>query len=98
MHLLPHSLFLISLVHAQPAQEQLQARATGSLTSWLASESPVALQGILNNIGASGSLVSGASPGIVVASPSTANPDYFYTWTYVLMTTSYSTILIACNI
>ncbi|KAJ5961553.1 hypothetical protein N7501_006494 [Penicillium viridicatum] len=40
-----------------------------------------ALKGILKNIGADGSAVSGASAGIVVASPSKSNPDYFYTWT-----------------
>lgn len=59
----------------------LEARATGSLTSWLASESPIALQGVLNNIGAAGSKAQGAKSGIVVASPSKSNPDYFYTWT-----------------
>lgn len=59
----------------------LEARATGSLTSWLASESPIALQGVLNNVGASGSKAQGAKSGIVVASPSKSNPDYFYTWT-----------------
>ncbi|CAL5874215.1 uncharacterized protein PFLUO_LOCUS8503 [Penicillium psychrofluorescens] len=44
-------------------------------------ESPVALQGVLKNIGANGSDVAGASAGAVVASPSTSHPDYFYTWT-----------------
>lgn len=39
------------------------------------------MQGVLNNIGANGSLVEGASPGIVVASPSTEDPNYFFTWT-----------------
>lgn len=37
--------------------------------------------GVLNNIGAQGTKAQGAHPGIVVASPSKANPDYFYTWT-----------------
>ncbi|EME79485.1 glycoside hydrolase family 15 carbohydrate-binding module family 20 protein [Pseudocercospora fijiensis CIRAD86] len=61
--------------------EALGPRATGTLESWLAAEGPIALQGILNNIGSSGSKVSGASAGIIVASPSKSNPDYFYTWT-----------------
>ncbi|KAM0720925.1 hypothetical protein Q7P37_003210 [Cladosporium fusiforme] len=52
-----------------------------SLDTWLDSERPIALQGILDNIGASGPQAAGAKPGIVVASPSTTNPDYFYTWT-----------------
>ncbi|QIW96004.1 hypothetical protein AMS68_001522 [Peltaster fructicola] len=51
------------------------------LSSWLATETPIALQGILDNTGASGSKVPGARQGIVVASPSTVNPNYFYTWT-----------------
>ncbi|KAK4498647.1 hypothetical protein PRZ48_009157 [Zasmidium cellare] len=66
---------------ALPAQDVLEPRATGSLDSWLAAESPVALQGILANIGGNGAKVAGAKSGIVVASPSKSNPDYFYTWT-----------------
>ncbi|WPH04005.1 extracellular glucoamylase protein, protein [Acrodontium crateriforme] len=70
---------IIGAALASPAA--LHERATGSLSSWLASESTVALQGILNNIGASGSKAPGAKSGIVVASPSTSNPNYFYSWT-----------------
>jgi len=66
---------------AAPAPSPLEARITGSLTSWLASESPIALQGVLNNIGSSGSKAPGAGSGIVVASPSTNDPDYYFTWT-----------------
>lgn len=62
-------------------QEAIQPRATGALASWLASEGSVALQGVLDNIGASGSKAAGADAGVVVASPSKTNPDYFYTWT-----------------
>lgn len=70
---------IVGAALASPAA--LHERATGSLSSWLASESTVALQGILNNIGASGSKAQGAKSGIVVASPSTSNPNYFYSWT-----------------
>lgn len=72
-------------------------RATTSLGTWLATESPYALDGVLNNIGANGGKVQGAGPGIVVASPSKSDPDCqyhpllldvpiltskdFYTWT-----------------
>ena len=70
-----------AVILAAPTQELLESRATGSLTSWLSSESSVALAGVLANIGSSGSRASGARPGIVVASPSKSNPDYFYTWT-----------------
>lgn len=51
------------------------ARRQTSLSSYIQSESTVALQGVLDNIGANGSKVSGASSGIVVASPSKVNPD-----------------------
>ena len=37
--------------------------------------------GVLNNIGAQGNKVQGANPGIIVASPSKTDPNYFYTWT-----------------
>ncbi|KAJ5660218.1 Glycoside hydrolase family 13 [Penicillium longicatenatum] len=57
------------------------ARRQSSLSSYIKSESSIAFQGVLDNIGADGSKVSGASSGVVVASPSKVNPDYFYTWT-----------------
>ena len=50
-------------------------RATGSLSSFIASESPIALQGVLNNVGAAGPKATGADPGLVVASPSKTDPD-----------------------
>lgn len=56
-------------------------RATGSLDDFISSESHIALQGVLNNIGyngasgPAGAKVSVAAPGLVVASPSKANPD-----------------------
>ncbi|KAI9835354.1 MAG: hypothetical protein M1838_005322, partial [Thelocarpon superellum] len=52
-----------------------------AVDSFLALESPIALQGILDNIGGGGKNVAGAIAGLVVASPSKTNPDYFYTWT-----------------
>ncbi|MCJ1412272.1 hypothetical protein MMC19_006365 [Ptychographa xylographoides] len=72
----------LPLCTAHPADaERISPRATGSLSSFITTESPIALQGILNNLGSSGSLAPGAAPGILVASPSTTNPNYFYTWT-----------------
>jgi glucoamylase len=50
----------------------LQAR---DLNSFVVSEKAVALQGALNNIGPNGSMVPGAGAGLVVASPSKANPN-----------------------
>nr|GAT49285.1 glycoside hydrolase family 15 protein [Mycena chlorophos] len=51
-----------------------------SVDSYVATESPIAKAGLLANIGPSGALASGASAGVVIASPSTVNPDYLYTW------------------
>lgn len=71
----------MALGHAVVAAPQLAARATTSLDTWLASETTVAREGILNNIGSSGAYAASAKPGIVIASPSTSNPNYYYTWT-----------------
>ncbi|CAK7262693.1 glycoside hydrolase 15 protein [Sporothrix epigloea] len=49
-------------------------------TIWLANESEIALERILSNIGRDGQYARSAEPGIVIASPSTENPDYYYTW------------------
>ncbi|KAJ3536836.1 hypothetical protein NM688_g6784 [Phlebia brevispora] len=54
--------------------------AQTNVNSYVASESAFAKAGLLANIGPSGSKSSGADPGIVIASPSTTNPDYLYTW------------------
>ena len=43
--------------------------------SFIATEEPIALQKLLCNIGSSGCAVSGASSGVVIASPSTSDPD-----------------------
>ncbi|CAI7627973.1 unnamed protein product [Penicillium discolor] len=76
------ALWALTLGHAVVAAPQILApRATGSLDTWLASESAVARQGILDNIGSAGAYAANAKPGIVVASPSTSDPDYYYTWT-----------------
>ncbi|KAI5306530.1 hypothetical protein KEM56_000427 [Ascosphaera pollenicola] len=72
------SLLVSGLSHANATS--LTYRAS-SLDDWLEQGSQKALQGILNNIGSGGSKVDGASTGIVVASPSKSDPDYFYTWT-----------------
>lgn len=44
------------------------------LTSYVAQEKAISLQGVLNNIGPDGSQVAGAGP-YVVASPSKVDPD-----------------------
>ncbi|KAI1381523.1 carbohydrate-binding module family 20 protein [Hypoxylon crocopeplum] len=52
-----------------------------AVDDFITTEEPIALEQLLCNIGSSGCNAGGASSGIVVASPSTSNPDYFYTWT-----------------
>ena len=70
---------IVPICSAFPAElRPLLRRATGALTSFIASESPIALQGVLNNIGSTGSLAPGADPGMVVASPSTVNPNCMF--------------------
>lgn len=49
--------------------------------TYAAKELPIAQAGLLANIGPDGAKSSGAYPGVVIASPSTSNPDYLYTWT-----------------
>ncbi|KAB5572515.1 family 15 glycosyl hydrolase [Coniochaeta sp. 2T2.1] len=49
--------------------------------SFISTERGLALDGVLANIGPNGSLVPGTAAGLVVASPSKVNPDYFFTWT-----------------
>jgi glucoamylase len=66
---------LTSTASAQIPIVAVEPRATGSLDSFLATETPIALQGILNNIGANGADVAGASAGMVVASPSKQDPN-----------------------
>ncbi|KFY02052.1 hypothetical protein O988_02377 [Pseudogymnoascus sp. VKM F-3808] len=74
--------FLASSVIATPAlRHRIKRQSDSDVDSFIASESPIAYQGVLNNIGSAGAGASGASAGVVVASPSKTDPDYFYTWT-----------------
>ncbi|KAJ1305234.1 hypothetical protein OPQ81_000263 [Rhizoctonia solani] len=52
-----------------------------TVDSFITSESPIAKAGLLANIGPNGSKDQGAASGVVIASPSTSNPDYVYAWT-----------------
>ena len=61
--------------------KHIQDKAAISLDDFVTTESPIALQGVLSNIGSGGSKVSGAASGLVIASPSKSTQDYFYTWT-----------------
>ncbi|KAF8590894.1 carbohydrate-binding module family 20 protein [Ramaria rubella] len=59
----------------------LALSAQQNVDSYVQSETPIAKAGVLANIGPNGSMSSGAAAGIVIASPSTTNPDYLFTWT-----------------
>ena len=65
---------LLSSCWADPTLPVYNAKRA-AIDIFIATESPIALQGVLNNIGANGAKVSGAASGIVVASPSKSNPD-----------------------
>ncbi|ORY65267.1 1, 4-alpha-D-glucan glucohydrolase [Pseudomassariella vexata] len=71
---------IVALAALGSASPRQRAEPAG-LDAFISEERGIALQGALNNIGPNGSLVPGTSAGFVVASPSKANPDYFYTWT-----------------
>ncbi|CAK7237146.1 hypothetical protein SCUCBS95973_009862 [Sporothrix curviconia] len=70
----------LSVLVAGLAATAKHARAA-SVSDFVAQEQRIALQGVLNNIGPNGSLAPGAASGLVIASPSTVNPNYYYTWT-----------------
>ncbi|TRM63293.1 glycoside hydrolase family 15 and carbohydrate-binding module family 20 [Schizophyllum amplum] len=54
---------------------------SGMADAYVASESPIAQAGILAAIGPDGANSGGAAAGVIVASPSSSDPDYLYTWT-----------------
>ncbi|KAJ5729558.1 Glucoamylase [Penicillium malachiteum] len=55
--------------------------AAASLDSYITKESVRSYQGIMDNLGNKGVKAPGTAAGLFIASPNTANPDYFYTWT-----------------
>ncbi|KFY19519.1 hypothetical protein V491_04391 [Pseudogymnoascus sp. VKM F-3775] len=51
------------------------------LNSWIASETTYAFNELICNIGSGGCNSGGVASGLVIASPSKSDPDYWYTWT-----------------
>lgn len=47
-----------------------------AIDTYIATQQPISQAGVLANIGTTGSKSSGAHSGVVIASPSTSNPDY----------------------
>ncbi|KFA70732.1 hypothetical protein S40288_08878 [Stachybotrys chartarum IBT 40288] len=70
--------FVLGPVQAEPIK-RLVCRA--DLEEFIEAQSQRSIDGVLANIGADGSEAQGVPAGIVVASPSRSDPDYWYTWT-----------------
>ncbi|KAL8820731.1 MAG: hypothetical protein Q9223_001119 [Gallowayella weberi] len=64
-----------------PTWHRSTKASSSDLDNFITSERPIALQGVLDNVGGMGAKAVGADPGLVIASPSKLDPDYFYTWT-----------------
>ncbi|KAI3340287.1 family 15 glycosyl hydrolase [Ustulina deusta] len=52
-----------------------------AVSDFIATEEQIAIGQLLCNIGSGGCHSQGVASGLVIASPSTSSPDYFYTWT-----------------
>ncbi len=60
-----------------PYHFDIHARAD-PLDSWINVEYDIAVSRLLDNVAPGGENALGAAPGTVIASPSKADPDYFY--------------------
>lgn len=56
----------------------VRAQFNSTLTNWIATENVTALGRIFADIGSKGEFATDGDPGAIVASPSTANPDYYF--------------------
>ncbi|KAF1998194.1 carbohydrate-binding module family 20 protein [Amniculicola lignicola CBS 123094] len=70
----------VSGVAAQSLPRQYTSPAD-DLSSRIETQNGISLQGVLNNIGPNGAKAPGASAGVIIASPSTEDPNYYFTWT-----------------
>jgi glucoamylase len=68
------TLLSLSAVFAHPSQTRHEILKR-DVDSFIATESPIALRDLLCNIGSTGSCVSGAASGLVIASPDRTSPD-----------------------
>ncbi|KAL2143303.1 hypothetical protein VTI28DRAFT_10610 [Corynascus sepedonium] len=66
---------------AIPRSQRGGAISKRAVDSYIETETPIAWEKLLCNIGPDGCAVSGAAAGAVIASPSKSDPDYWYTWT-----------------
>ncbi|KAG8898842.1 hypothetical protein FRB99_007126 [Tulasnella sp. 403] len=70
----------LSLLSVVAAQETLWTRDVSTVDAYVATQGPASKDGLLANIGPNGAKASGAHSGVVIASPSTSDPNYLYTW------------------
>lgn len=77
MHILSLSVSLLGIAAVIPFG---LAQSGSNADAYVATEGPIAKAGVFANIGPDGAKCHGASAGVVVASPSTTNPNYVYTW------------------
>ncbi|KAF7157637.1 hypothetical protein CNMCM5623_002011 [Aspergillus felis] len=68
------------LVSASPANE-LAERSSEAANSYLVKEGLFSYESILKALGNTGSNAPGTAAGLLIASPNTENPDYFFAWT-----------------
>ncbi|KAI9369166.1 Six-hairpin glycosidase-like protein [Aspergillus egyptiacus] len=73
--------FILSGMTVWVTHGPLRPLRPSDLDSWLVHEATIARSSILNMIGGDGKWAEGATSGVVVASPSRSEPDYFFTWT-----------------
>lgn len=67
---------LLSLSLTSSINALLAPRQTININTWITNQTPISKAGILANIGPNGSKDGGAASGVVIAGPSTSNPDY----------------------
>jgi len=58
------------------ARLPIEKRQAISIDTYISNQTPISKAGILANIGPNGSKDGGAGSGVVIASPSTTDPDY----------------------
>jgi len=69
---------LILIVLLPSLLPAIRAQFNAILTQWIDTENTTALARIFANIGSAGQFVPDADPGAIVASPSTASPNYYF--------------------
>nr|CAI67598.1 glucoamylase [Trichoderma lixii] len=85
MHVLSTAVLLGSVavqkVLGRPGSNGLSGVTKRSVDDFINTQTPIALNNLLCNVGPDGCRAFGTSAGAVIASPSTTDPDYYYMWT-----------------